>query len=78
LAILEQRLRGRSKDSDEQIARRLTVARREVTEYSTYDYVVVNHEVDRAVARLEAIIGAERSRMQRMSPAAEVIIGTFA
>src|SRR5262245_56432326 len=39
LAILEQRLRGRSKDSDEQIARRLTVARREVTEYSTYDYV---------------------------------------
>ena len=39
-AILEQRLRGRSKDSEEQIRRRLAVARREVSEYAQYEYLV--------------------------------------
>jgi guanylate kinase len=76
-AILAQRLRGRSKDSDEQIARRLAVARREVDEYSQYDYVVVNDELETAVGRLEAIVAAERARTQRMRPKAEAIIGTF-
>jgi guanylate kinase len=76
--ILEQRLRGRSKDTDEQIARRLAVARREVNEYSQYDYLVINDELDTAVARLQGIIAAERARIQRMRPQAEIIIGTFA
>jgi guanylate kinase len=76
-AILEQRLRGRSKDSDEQIARRLAVAGREVSEYSQYDYLVVNDELDAAVERLQGIVAAERARMQRMRPKAEIIIGTF-
>jgi guanylate kinase len=77
-AILEQRLRGRSKDSDEQIAKRLAVAHREVSEYSQYDYLVINDELDTAVARLEAIIAAERARTVRMILKAETIIGTFA
>ena len=76
-AILERRLRGRSKDSDEQIARRLAVARSEVDEYSQYDYLVINDELDTAVERLEAIVTAERARTQRMRPKAEAIIGTF-
>jgi guanylate kinase len=75
--ILEQRLRGRSKDSDDQIARRLAVARSEVDEYSQYDYVVINDELNSAVERLQAIITAERARTQRMRPKAEAIIGTF-
>ncbi len=77
-AILEQRLRGRSKDSDEQIARRLAVARREVSEYAQYDYLVINDEVHAAVERLQGIVAAERARIQRMRPQAETIIGTFA
>lgn len=77
-AILEQRLRGRSKDSDEQIRRRLAVARVEVNEYSQYDYLIVNDELETAVGRLEAIVIAERARTQRMRPTAEAIIGTFA
>jgi guanylate kinase len=75
--ILEQRLRGRSKDSDEQMARRLAVARSEVSEYSQYDYVVVNDDLEPAVERLQAVVAAERARMQRMRPQAETIIGTF-
>lgn len=77
-AILEQRLRGRSKDSEEQIQRRLEVARREVNEYARYDYVVVNDEVEPAVDRLRAIIMAERARTTPMRDEAESIIRTFA
>ena len=43
---LEQRLRGRSKDSDAAIRRRLEVASSEVSGYHDYDYVIVNDELD--------------------------------
>jgi guanylate kinase len=76
-AILEQRLRGRSKDSEEQVRRRLEVACREVDEFSQYEYVVVNDELDTAVERLEAIVRAERARVKVMRREAEKIIGTF-
>jgi guanylate kinase len=76
-AILEQRLRGRSKDSEEQIRRRLEVACEEVSEYASYEYVVVNDELDTAVDRLRAIVMAERSRVQAVRGAAEGIIRTF-
>ena len=75
--VLEQRLRGRSKDSEEQIQRRLAVARREVGEYNRYEYVVINDEVERAVDRLRAIIMAERARVTPMRREAERIIRTF-
>ncbi len=76
-AVLEQRLRGRSKDSEEQIRRRLEVACREVGEYSQYEYVVINDELEGAVERLAAIVRAERARVKVMRRAAEEIIGTF-
>jgi guanylate kinase len=76
-AVLEQRLRGRSKDSEEQVQRRLEVAAREVAECATYEYVVINDEVDPAVDRLRAIVLAERARVKPMRAAAETIITTF-
>ena len=76
-AVLGQRLRGRSKDSEEQIRRRLQVASAEVDEYSQYEYVVVNDEIEAAVGRLQSIVGAERARVKRMREDAEAIIGTF-
>ena len=75
--VLEQRLRGRSKDSDEQIRKRLSVACSEVGEYGTYDYVVINDEVASAVDALRAIVLAVRSRVEAVRPAAEAIIETF-
>ena len=62
--ILEQRLRGRSKDSDDQIRQRLQVACAEVAECASYEYVVINDEVDSAVDRLRANMVAERSPAQ--------------
>jgi len=76
-AVLEQRLRGRSKDSEEAIQRRLQVARDEVAAFAEYDFVVVNDEVTAAVDRLRGIVVAERARLQRMLGAAEIIVRTF-
>ena len=76
-AILEQRLRGRSKDSEDQIRQRLKVACREVGEFAEYEYVVVNDELETAVARIGAIVLGERARVKTMRRAAEKIIETF-
>lgn len=75
--VLEQRLRGRSKDSDAAIRRRLEVASHEVSSYHDYDYVIVNDELDSAVDALRAIVIAERARVSRMRPVADTIISTF-
>lgn len=76
-AVLETRLRGRSKDTEEQILRRLGVARTEVGEFAQYEYVVVNDDLDGAVNRMRAIVMAERARVKAMRGEAETIIDTF-
>jgi len=75
--VLEQRLRGRSKDSEEAIQRRLQVATQEVATYGDYDYVVVNDELTSAVDRLRSIVIAERARLRWMRGEAEAIVRTF-
>src|ERR1019366_9526114 len=60
--ILEQRLRARSQDSDEVIRRRLDNAAREIRNYSLYDYVLVNEDLELASESLKAIVRAERVR----------------
>src|SRR6185295_7940609 len=47
--VLEQRLRGRSKDSEDAIQRRLRVASQEVAAFAEYDFVIVNDELTAAV-----------------------------
>jgi guanylate kinase len=75
--ILEQRLRGRSKDQEAAIQRRLQTARNEVAAYSEYDYVVINDEFDACVDRLRAIVLAERARLAPMTRQVERILETF-
>lgn len=74
---LEQRLRGRSKDTEAQTQRRLATARAEASSFVDYGYVVVNDTLEPTVARLRDIIEAERSRTHRMKPVAEAILKTF-
>lgn len=75
---LEQRLRGRSKDSEEAIKKRLATARKEVRAVAEYEYVVVNDELDACVDRLRAIVVAERARPRMMAPVVTRIVGSFA
>ena len=75
--VLEQRLRGRSKDAEAAMQRRLRVARNEVAAFAEYDYVIVNDELEACVDRLRAIILAERSRLRSVGHEAEKIVESF-
>jgi len=68
LAELERRLRARSTDDDTTIRRRLHAARVEVllARAEGYEYWVVNDDLDRAFADLEAIVRAEGCRAGRV------------
>lgn len=76
-AVLEQRLRGRSKDSEAAIIRRLDVARQEVAAFAEYDYIVINDELAAAVDRLRSIVLAERCQLGCMKPTVDGIVTTF-
>jgi guanylate kinase len=76
-AILEQRLRNRSEDPEAVIARRLREAADEIRNYTAYDYIVVNHEVDSSVANLVSIVKAERIRRSRVEGEVRPILATF-
>jgi guanylate kinase len=59
---LEERLRSRNTDDETTIRRRLDAARREIERSRSYEYWVVNEDIERATADLEAIVRAERLR----------------
>ena len=64
---LEQRLRNRKTDSDEQISIRLANSIREIKEFRLYDYIIVNDDLDEAVRNLQAIVTAELCRKDRVA-----------
>jgi guanylate kinase len=75
--VLEQRLRGRSKDSEAAILKRLEVAREEVASFAEYDFIVINDELTAAVDRLRSIVLAERCRRGCMQATAAQVVRTF-
>ncbi len=62
---LEKRLRSRAQDSDEVIAKRMSKSEAEISHWAEYDYVIVNDDVDMAMAELSAIVIAERQKRKR-------------
>jgi guanylate kinase len=75
--VLEERLRARSQDSEPVIKRRLHEAAEEIRNYSLYDYVLVNREVEASVDTLKSIVKATRSRRDRMEREIRPILETF-
>ncbi|MEJ7808991.1 MAG: guanylate kinase [Gemmatimonadaceae bacterium] len=65
-ALLE-RLRARKTESRAELAARMISALEELRSVREYDYVIVNAELDDAVARVGAIIDAESSRGERQN-----------
>ena len=66
IGILEQRLRNRKSDTEDEILKRLQLARTEISKVDNYDYVVVNEDIKESVDKLLAIITAEKSKLERM------------
>ena len=65
LDALGERLRSRSQDPPEVIARRLAAAREEISHFVEFDYVIMNDDFDRAAQDLASIVRAERLRLRR-------------
>lgn len=63
LARLEERLRARDTENDEQIAERVAVATREMEAIGNFDYLIINDDLETAVGELRAIVTAERVRI---------------
>jgi guanylate kinase len=65
---LEWRLRHRGLDSEAVIRRRLDAARREIENYSKYDYILVNDRLEQSTDELRAVVLAERALRSGAGP----------
>ena len=63
---LEERLARRAQDPPEVVANRMAAAASEMSHYPEYDYVIVNENLEVSVARVQAILTAERCRRERL------------
>ncbi|HSL55561.1 MAG TPA: guanylate kinase [Pyrinomonadaceae bacterium] len=75
--VLRQRLIARGTDSAQELEVRLRNAPLELKQYSAFDYVIFNDEIDRAAAQLASIIYAERARCMRQEPLVREVIQKF-
>ncbi|HUD60178.1 MAG TPA: guanylate kinase [Acetobacteraceae bacterium] len=67
LAALEKRLLGRAGDDAAEIARRMGLARDEISHWSDFDHVVVNADFDQAVAAVRTVLHAARLATTRQT-----------
>lgn len=72
-SVLAERLAGRKTEGTEALRIRLTTAIRELEALPMYDYVVVNDDLEDAIARVSAIVDAENVRRTRTLDLAERI-----
>ena len=68
---LRKRLLKRDTDAPDVVETRLKNAPGELAEWREYDYLVLNDDLEQAVARLTAIVDAERARVRRLQPSAD-------
>ncbi len=62
MEILEERLRNRKSDHEDEIRKRMQRAVEEIRDHAMYDYIVINRDFERALSELRSIIIAERCR----------------
>lgn len=75
---LEKRLRDRSRDTretEEQIRGRMAKAADEMSHYTEYDYVIINTDIDQAVAQAQLILDAERLKRRRIQGLSDFVRG---
>ncbi len=73
LKVMAERLKKRNTDKIEKIIERFHTAYKEINEVTKYNYVVVNDVLEDAIEKVEAIIKAEKCRVDRIE---EVFLDT--
>lgn len=64
---LEMRLRSRAQDSDDVVRQRMAKASDEISHFTEYDYILINQDVEDSLAKLKAILQAERLKRRRLT-----------
>jgi guanylate kinase len=77
-SILRERLVARGTDTAEELELRLRNAPHELKDYTSFDYLIINDQADRAGAQLASIISAERARLSRQKPFVQAVVEAFA
>ncbi len=62
---LERRLRERGTDSEAVVADRMQRAAAEISHWAEYDYVLVNADMEKCLAKVQTIVAAERLKRSR-------------
>jgi guanylate kinase len=62
IRVLEQRLRRRATDADAELQKRLALARHEIAQWTTFQYLILSTSIPEDLRRMEAILDAERMR----------------
>lgn len=62
---LERRLKTRAQDSEEVVKKRMSKARSEISHWQEYDYVLINHELEETLEKIDSILKAERLKRER-------------
>jgi guanylate kinase len=75
--VLRQRLITRGTDSPAELEVRLRNAPEELKQYSAFDYVIINDQIDRAARQLASIIYAERARCMRQDALVREVMENF-
>ena len=73
--ILEQRLRGRGTETEDSITRRLGSAKRELSQYELFDYIVFNDDLEKSVESVIDIIKAEKCKMKANEQRVKALLG---
>ncbi len=61
---LEARLRGRNTEGEKELKKRLDDARYEMKQIKYYDYLIVNHNIEKALEELKSVITSERCKVR--------------
>ena len=65
---LRTRLEGRQTETQDQIAQRLAIARKEITMATDYDYIIVNDRLENAVENILELIYRHRRHLREGTP----------
>lgn len=75
--VLETRLQGRGQDSAEVIARRVANAREELRHLDEFPYVIINENLEEALAELLAVFAASRVRLENQTQRLQSLMASY-
>ncbi len=70
---LESRLRNRGQDKEEVIQNRMSKASNEISHWDSYDYILINKDLDETIEKVHNILKAERSNKRRLAGMKEFV-----